>query len=117
MRMRDGVDNAWAYYENFQVGPESDKFRLTVSGYDNNSSAGDSLSQHNSMEWSSPDQDNDTDLINNCAGQLQSSWWFKHCYYSNPLGVYGDEATLAGNSWNSWKGLMNPLEEITFKIR
>ena len=85
--MRDEVDNTWAYYDSFSVGPAADKYRLSVSCYDPSSPAGDSLSDHDGMQWSAPDQDNDLSP-GSCAGILDTSWWFNVCYQANPLGTY-----------------------------
>lgn len=46
VRMRDGLDTAWAYYDDFGVGPEGDNYRLSISGYDSTSTAGDGLGPH-----------------------------------------------------------------------
>ena len=57
--MRDGTDTAWALYDSFAVGPESDKYRLSINGYDPASTAGNALGWHDGAQWSASDQDND----------------------------------------------------------
>ncbi len=117
VEMRDGSDTAWAYYSSFSVGDNSTNYALSVSGYDPASSAGDALSYHNGMAFSAWDVDNDGDGLRNCAADNQAGWWYKFCYKANPLGIYGDDVTSAGNTWKPWKGNLTPLEEISFKLR
>lgn len=53
--MRDGADVAWARYEHFAVGNNSTNYTLSISGYDPASTAGDGLSSHNGMAFSTWD--------------------------------------------------------------
>lgn len=85
----------WALYQNFEVGPISDDYALSVSGYDPASTAGDALSQHNGMKWSSPDRDNDAMADLDCAKELRTSFWFNSCYSANPLGEFGGSGDKA----------------------
>ena len=103
IRLRDGLDTAWAYYDSFSVGSGSDKYRLSVSGFDPSSPAGDSLLYHNGMKWSSPDQDNDSSTAH-CAANMQTSWWYRDCRLSNLLGICGDGVNALGNFWSAWGG-------------
>jgi len=69
-------------YSSFAVGPESDKYRLSVSGFSGDT--GDALAAPvhpnricNRMQFTSADQDND-----NSAGHCKkknSGWWFNKC--------------------------------------
>ena len=56
----------WAYYDSINVGPESDNYRLTVSGYDRRSTASDAMDYQNNMKFSTYDRDNDRHEVN-CA--------------------------------------------------
>jgi len=63
-----------AEYARFRISDEADKFRLDVSGYLANSTAGDSLGDsmnafqsHNKMAFSTVDSDNDMRFYDNCA--------------------------------------------------
>jgi len=65
------------------VGPEADKYRLSVSGYSGD--GGDALAaavNHlrivNGMHFSTPDQDNDQKSGGQCW-QGKTGWWFKFC--------------------------------------
>ena len=54
--MRDWNNNLyWAEYDHISVGPESDKYRLSVSGYNTSSTAGDSLTNKSFTTWGQHD--------------------------------------------------------------
>ncbi|XP_029658375.1 angiopoietin-related protein 7 [Octopus sinensis] len=75
----------FAEYEFFEVGSEWDKYKLTISAYQGD--AGDSLSYHNGMAFSTKDADNDLHR-EHCAAEMKSGWWFNGCFSSNLNGVY-----------------------------
>ena len=77
--MRKDSDSRWAYYDTFAVGPLSDKYRLTVSGYDPGSSVNDDFSYNSGMQWSTIDHDNDLNQWN-CPDHNGGPWWFKDCW-------------------------------------
>lgn len=114
--MRKGTENAWAYFESFQVEDAANNYRLQISGYDPASTAGDGMSNSNGQEWSTADNDNDISG-RNCALSLKSGWWFHACHDSNPLGVYGADGQSSALSWVPFKGTTTPLDSISFKIR
>jgi len=71
----------WAEYESMTVEPETDNFRLHVTGYHGN--AGDAFNDDHALNWqsngmmfSTPDRDNDLSP-GHCA-QI-SGWWFRWC--------------------------------------
>ncbi|XP_048768000.2 fibrinogen-like protein A [Ostrea edulis] len=82
---------AYAKYSTFSVGDESSKYRLTVSGY--SGTAGDSLSYHNGMKYSTKDQDNDK-YHRQCTTMRKGAWWHKSCNYSNLNGMYANSAVV-----------------------
>ncbi|XP_048740719.2 ficolin-2-like [Ostrea edulis] len=96
-------EKAHALYSAFQVGNESSKYRLTVSGY--SGTAGDSLKYHNGMEFSTRDQDNDPWDTVNCAVGRQGAWWYKKCDKSNLNGEYIGFAASGEQYpvWDYWK--------------
>ena len=49
--------------------------------------AGDSLSYHDDMTFSSADMDNDLHM-SNCADENGGAWWFNSCASSNLNGIY-----------------------------
>uniref|UniRef100_A0A1X7TTH3 Fibrinogen C-terminal domain-containing protein n=1 Tax=Amphimedon queenslandica TaxID=400682 RepID=A0A1X7TTH3_AMPQE len=75
----------YATYSTFKVGNADTEYTLTVSGYGGN--AGDSLSYHSRMKFSTKDQDND-DSSGNCATAYDGAWWYKSCHLSNLNGLY-----------------------------
>nr|KAG5711295.1 hypothetical protein BaRGS_005992 [Batillaria attramentaria] len=81
------------YYNNFKLGPESDKYRLHYDSTGTNvkKSAGDCLALSLGAPFSTYDADNDGDVTVNCAQRHQSGWWFPEgdCSLTkcNPHGV------------------------------
>jgi len=74
-------------YSSFAVGPESDKYRLSVSGFSGDT--GDALaapahsaSTGNGMKFTAPGQDNDNDPNGQCANGTKG-WWFNYCSRSS----------------------------------
>ena len=88
----------WAKYSNFSLSGYSDNYRLSISGYDSGSTAGDGFTPrkgrydggyHNGMAFTTKDRDNDK-YGENCAKDTQNhgAWWYRMCYYSNLNGRY-----------------------------
>ena len=70
-------------YSSFSLGPEADKYRLSISGFSGD--VGDAMAAHpvlwrnvNGMPFTTPDQDNDLRPIGICFDGL-SGWWFRRC--------------------------------------
>ena len=87
MRDKDG-NSAYASYSTFYIGGSTTDYTLHVSGY--SGTAGDSLTYHNDMEYSTKDNDNDQSGYN-CAVAWTGAWWYKNCHWANLNGRYGDE--------------------------
>jgi len=79
----------WAEYSSFSLKGSSDNYRLSISGYDKRSPAGDGLTWHNGMAFTTKDKDNDIDSTFHCAISYHGSWWYRTCYQSNLNGKYG----------------------------
>jgi len=86
-------------YSSFAVGPESDKYRLSLSGFSGDT--GDALAAPphpnrvgNGMQFTCADQDNDLNPIRHCAGG-DSGWWYNQCSRS-ALNTDIDPATWNG---------------------
>ena len=81
--------------------------------------AGDSLSYHKGMQFSTNDRDNDGSGWN-CALSFQGGWWYNNCYESNLNGHYyeGGDAPLGdGISWAAWKGFYYSAMKSVMLIR
>ncbi|KAK7882299.1 hypothetical protein WMY93_028473 [Mugilogobius chulae] len=120
VEMEDFEGNkASARYSSFSVGPECEQYKLTVSGF-TDGGAGDSLTYHNNMKFSTFDKDQDT-WPNNCAKSYLGGFWYKDCHSTNPTGLYrwGADSTIhaTGMFWNTWRGVNYSLKSISFKIR
>jgi syndecan 4 len=64
---------AYAEYKEFSVGDVSSGYRLYVDKF--SGTAGDSLSYHNIMPFSTFDRDNDQSGTN-CAVKYHGAWWY-----------------------------------------
>lgn len=92
--MEDWNGNKYhAIYDTFWIEGESQNYRLHISRYHGN--AGDSMTtvrdDHNGMEFSTFDRDNDRRSINNCAVHYRGGWWYSDCFESNLNGRYYKE--------------------------
>ncbi|XP_063043553.1 microfibril-associated glycoprotein 4-like [Engraulis encrasicolus] len=118
--MEDSHGNrAAAQYSSFSVGPPEDGYRLTVGGF-NNGSAGDSLSGHNGMKFTTYDRDHDH-WYDNCARQHLGAHWYNRCvHYSNPNGVYawsGTKYYAIAVTWRTFKISRYSMRFFSMKIR
>ncbi|XP_046580466.1 microfibril-associated glycoprotein 4-like [Haliotis rubra] len=114
--MRDkNQASGYAKYSSFSVGPESNNYKLTVSGYSGD--RGDSLtSTHNGMDFSTKDRDQDT-WGNNCALARYGGWWYRDCHSSNLNGLHGNDGYSNGMNWESWHGFYYSLMWTEMKLR
>ncbi|CAB3999267.1 Hypothetical predicted protein, partial [Paramuricea clavata] len=71
----------YAQYMSFSVASESESYKLNVGNFSGN--AGDSLSYHNGMMFTTKDRDNDKRENDNCATNRKGAWWFNNCARSN----------------------------------
>lgn len=119
-------NRAYAEYSHFKIHNEKHQYKIIVGGYHGN--AGDSLSVHDSMSFSTEDVDNDHHR-RHCAVDNKSGWWFNSCFYSNLNGVYhmgwyNTQTSLYANSvsngivWYTWKDSeFYSLKKIEMKIK
>ncbi|XP_062605202.1 ficolin-1-like [Saccostrea cucullata] len=105
---------AYAVYSTFYIGHEVTKYILTVSGY--NGTAGDSLDEHNGMQFSTYDQDNDI-VFYKCAVTYHGAWWYKDCYNANLNGLYSPSPNKSGHFpiWKTW--VIEALRKTMMMIR
>ncbi|XP_048051127.1 microfibril-associated glycoprotein 4-like [Megalobrama amblycephala] len=109
----------FALYSSFSVGPETDGYKLHVSGF-TDGGAGDSLTYHNGQKFSTFDKDQDT-WPKNCAKEYLGAFWHTGCHYAHPNGVYlwgkNPNHYGAGVGWYSWKNNVDSMKFISMKIR
>jgi len=112
----------WAEYSSFSLKSYSDNYRLSISGYDAKSTAGDgfiktgsSTQTHNGMQFSTKDKDNDKDSGRNCAVQFHGAWWYNACFYSNLNGEYGVREEK-GMKWYGVKQLYATYTEMKIRV-
>nr|XP_022325838.1 ficolin-2-like isoform X1 [Crassostrea virginica] len=110
-------ESRFAKYKLFLVGSRESKFRLTVGGY--SGTAGDSLSSHNGMQFSTKDVDNDL-ASGQCATSFKGGFWYSNCHTANPNGQYlrGEHESMAdGVNWKTWRGYKYSLQTMSMKIK
>ena len=81
--------------------------------------AGDSLSGHRGMAFSTKDRDNDK-YFGNCAIHFKGAWWYNTGVTSNLNGRYlkGKHSSYAdGINWNTWKGYHYSHKRAEMKIK
>merc|ERR1712168_1078189 len=104
-------------YDDFAVSSERSNYKLSLGTY--SGTAGDSLSYHRGMAFSTKDRDNDKS-ISNCAVSFKGAWWHKACDQSNLNGLYhhGKHKSLGdGVNWYHWKGHHYSAKRAEMKIR
>ena len=82
--------------------------------------AGDSLSGHRNLAFSTKDQDNDTLSGGSCAVSHKGAWWYSKCHSSNLNGLYhhGQHKSYAdGVNWSAWKGQNYSAKKAEMKVK
>ncbi|XP_044848635.1 ficolin-2-like [Mauremys mutica] len=95
----------FAIYRSFKIAGESERYKLILGEFVNGT-AGDSLTDHNGMMFTTQDRDNDFS-ITNCAITFKGAWWYRDCHMSNLNGLYlsgAYESYADGVNWASGKG-------------
>ena len=77
----------WAKYSRFDVFSEHTGYRLHVSGFSGRN-AGDQLTSHSNMKFTTYDRDNDKYSGGNCASFSFGAWWHDDCNRVNLNGQY-----------------------------
>ena len=112
-------ETSYAQYSIFSIGDSTTNYAITVGVF--SGTAGDSLSQHNGLPFSTRDIDNDQEIEGNCAIDNRGAWWYDRCHVSNLNGVYYPEGfyeSFAPNGviWESWRGFFNSLTFTEMKV-
>ena len=102
----------YAQYSFFSVGNSGTNYRLNIAGY--TGTAGDSLADHNGMQFSTKDRDNDQRSSSNCATvtSFQGAWWYNNCHYSNLNGLY--RSGLSSTQGINWYYFLNNRISLKF---
>ena len=82
--------------------------------------AGDSLSSHNGMKFTTKDVDNDRHSTDQCAQKFKGAWWYTACHSSNLNGQYlaGPHTSYAdGVNWYHFKQHHYSLKTSEMKVR
>ncbi|XP_035240260.1 fibrinogen-like protein 1 [Anguilla anguilla] len=124
-------ERKYAMYENFRIADEEDKYRLQFGMY--SGQAGDALSggtnmadqwsiSHNSMQFSTRDQDQDRYLQGSCAKENKGGWWYNRCHAANLNGKFYRGGEYKGEYdngvvWLTWRGLWYSLRHTSMKVR
>ena len=79
----------YAKYTTFEIGNESSKYVLKISGVSGNVSSLNAFDHNNNRKFSTFDTDNDNHSGENCSKTHGSvGWWYVDCAYTNLNGVY-----------------------------
>ncbi|XP_072016916.1 microfibril-associated glycoprotein 4-like [Amphiura filiformis] len=120
--LNDGFEWRYELYASFGISDEASDYTLTIGAYIDGG-AGDSLTYHNSMAFTTRDVDNDVWNNGNCA-KCKGGWWYKNCHEANLNGLYingsytnADYVNREGMEYLSWKGNRYSLTATQMKVR
>uniref|UniRef100_A0A8D2KQS8 Fibrinogen C-terminal domain-containing protein n=1 Tax=Varanus komodoensis TaxID=61221 RepID=A0A8D2KQS8_VARKO len=109
---------AFAEYDSFKVLGEEDQYRLVL-GQFTKGTAGDSLSAHKDMPFSTKDRQQDP-KNKRCAETYRGAWWYNDCHTASLNGRYwqGPHNSFAdGVNWKSGKGYWYSYKRSEMKFR
>uniref|UniRef100_A0A8W7MTP6 Fibrinogen C-terminal domain-containing protein n=2 Tax=Anopheles arabiensis TaxID=7173 RepID=A0A8W7MTP6_ANOAR len=92
----------YARYSEFEIGSEGVHYQLKQLGT-YTGAAGDSLTYHKGMTFTTKDKDNDESGSKNCAENYDGAWWYGNCYASNLNGVYMNRTDAKSMNWYDYK--------------
>ncbi|XP_034473680.1 ficolin-1-like [Drosophila innubila] len=102
-------------YEEFAIGDEDQEYVLHTLA-NATGTAGDSLSYHRGMKFTTFDRDNDR-LNGNCAKGGSGAWWYNYCQSSQLTGKYNDTGNDKGITWDYFRGFKYSLKNAVMMIR
>ena len=112
--MASDGEKAYAQYEYFTIGDSRSSYALYFGQYSGN--AGDSLTYHRGMKFTTSDKDNDL-RGDNCAASNKGPWWYKACSTSNLNSLYKFGGTgWTHVVWNSFKKTAS-LQRVEMKLK
>ena len=105
---------AYAKCGKFKIGDEQAQYRLEVGSY--SGTAGDSLTYHNNMAFSTKDRDNDRWPDNCAASYNKGAWWYNKCHSSNLNGQYlGNKIDVRGIRWTGFTSISLKFTEMKLR--
>ena len=116
-------EHRFAKYRHFYVAPESDNYRIRVSGYSGNAGA-DSFGPHtNGDQFFTVDRVNDIDaLSSDCLARWGGGgfWYGNGCGAFSPNGRYSRTSSVpwfSGLHWRGWRGGDYSLKAVSLAFR
>ncbi|XP_033643208.1 fibrinogen C domain-containing protein 1-like [Asterias rubens] len=111
-------NHSYAEYSDFSI--TGDNFVLGIGEYGGD--AGDSLTFHNGMGFTTIDHDVDEATGGNCAEWLHGGWWYNYCHRANLNGRYREIDAVDGErdqgiQWVAWKGFNYSLKKVEMKFK
>ncbi|XP_063396370.1 ryncolin-2-like [Mytilus trossulus] len=112
-------EKRYAKYSTFWLGDASSKYTLYVEDYSGD--AGDGLSLHHEVQFSTRDQDNDVQR-KDCAGSNKGAWWYENCSHSSLNGQYikgtdGVAGKNMGINWEKFRSDYYSMKTASMKLR
>jgi len=109
-------NSTFAEYKFFLLESESKYYQLNVAWY--SGTAGDSLSFHSGMNFSTKDRDLDKDTSRHCAVIRKGGWWFNNCLECNLNGEYYRGKRYADVIlWQTFRGTSYSLKKTEMMMR
>ncbi|KAL7726034.1 hypothetical protein ACLKA6_008493 [Drosophila palustris] len=108
-------DIRYEHYERFGISDEQEQYALNTLGKASGT-AGDSLSYHHGMKFTTHDRDNDRNDIENCAITKTGAWWYDDNHRSNLAGRYNDTSYDKGVIWGHFRGYEYSLKRAVMMI-
>ncbi|XP_069050568.1 ficolin-1-like [Lepisosteus oculatus] len=108
----------FAKFQSFKILGESDNYKLLLGEFQAGD-AGDSLTGHKNLPFSTKDRDNDS-CDCNCSSMYKGGWWYGKCHGSNLNGLYlggHHESYANGINWTTGKGAHYSYKYCDMKIR
>ena len=112
VRLDNGTGQVWTYGY-FEVdGPETN-YTLHIGQAQGPSDGYNSMAEHNGMQFSTTDRDNDVSS-GNCASHFGGSgWWFKDCHHSLLTGSHSTRRLYWRTGHNT--GIFYPFAEMKLR--
>ncbi|RUS84961.1 hypothetical protein EGW08_007272 [Elysia chlorotica] len=107
-------ERKFAHYGVFSLGDEISNYVINVMDY--SGTAGDSLSRHHGLMFTTKDRDNDARRTGNCAERYHGGWWYISCHDSNLNGQWNVSRDYSGMTWKRLTG-RNSVSFSEMKIR